>query len=41
MKLSREDRRELESLCLRELKRQGDADYADVLIEREVYRRAA
>ncbi|WP_417070786.1 hypothetical protein [Niveibacterium terrae] len=41
VKLSREERDELESLCLRTLDQQAEDDRAEALIEREIYRRAA
>ena len=41
VKLSGEDREELESLCLRTLNQQAEDDRAEALIEREIYRRAA
>ena len=41
VKLSGEDRDELESLCLRTLDQQAEDDRAEALIEREIYRRAA
>ena len=41
VKLSGEDREELELLCLRTLDQQAEDYQAEALIEREIYRRAA
>ena len=41
VKLSGEDRDELEALCLRTLDQQAEDDRAEALIEREIYRREA
>ena len=41
VKLSGEDREELEALCLRTLDGRAEDDRAEALIEREIYRREA
>lgn len=41
VRLSGEDREELESLCLRTLDKQAEDDRTEALIEREIYRREA